>query len=100
MIHWSDGIVGCQYGMAWCKLQRSYTHAWDTCRRGEWMVWLLDFCDIENVFNWREATRTARVAADAAGPRGTRPWIDAWEASLSDVADAVRLVFPDPPVLP
>ena len=42
--HWSDELVAmgaCADAVTWAKKQPSATKAWKSCKRGDWMAWLL-----------------------------------------------------------
>ena len=44
MTHWShklQAIGACEDAVAWAKTQPSFAVAWKTCKRGDWMLWLI-----------------------------------------------------------
>jgi hypothetical protein len=46
--HWSRKLVAlgaCKEAVEWAKTQPDFATAWDTCQRGDWMIWLLESLD-------------------------------------------------------
>ena len=43
MKHWSNKLPksACRDALTWAQEQKSAQSAWDTCKRGNWMLWLL-----------------------------------------------------------
>ena len=42
--HWSDKLVdlgACSEAVVWARTQNTQTSAWKSCRRGDWMLWIL-----------------------------------------------------------
>lgn len=37
-----DDCDACRPGLSWFKKQKSPKHAWEHCKRGEWMLFILD----------------------------------------------------------
>ncbi len=44
MKHWSDKVAelnACQDAVTWLQTQPDAETAWQKCKRGDWMLWLL-----------------------------------------------------------
>jgi hypothetical protein len=43
MSHWSDKLPNraCEDAVRWCETQPNIKAAWNDCKRGDWMLWLL-----------------------------------------------------------
>ena len=43
--HWTDALVkllACEEAVVWCRAQPDLATAWATCKRADWMLWLLE----------------------------------------------------------
>ena len=96
MTHWSDALVrlgACGEAVEWAKTQPSLKTAWNTCERGDWMLWLaarigvdrraivLAACDCAELSapHWRERDKLACVWALDSARRWARGEADAEE---------------------
>ena len=46
-------LDACTKAKTWCSTQPDLVTAWQDCRRGDWMLWLLDAMDYEDPKNYR-----------------------------------------------
>jgi hypothetical protein len=48
MAHWSRKLVAlgaCEEAVEWARTQPDFATAWNECKRGDWMIWLLTALD-------------------------------------------------------
>ena len=110
MSHWSDALVrlrACDEAVEWAKTQPSFEAAWNSCERGDWLLWLaarigvdrrvvvLAACDCAELAApyWRDDSILACVWAIDAARRWARG-----EAELEEVraaADAAAYAYAD-----
>ena len=81
--HWTDTIKkdACKEALDWAKTTNSLQEAWNTCKKGNWMLWLLNWNKLRLQKIMRDAYAAADDAADAAA-------IDAAYAAATDADDA------------
>jgi len=108
MNHWTDSLNvlrACDQAVAWCLTQPDLETAWQTCERGDWMLWLAGRLsgpvgDPRRILLAIAAADCAQPAVDAMREgavkaasveclRVTRAWADG-AASLDDVRMARR----------
>jgi len=65
MTHWSKSIPrgACGQAMEWSRTQPSLAIAWQSCRRGDWMLWLLGRCGADRRLLVKAAALCAEPAA-------------------------------------
>lgn len=66
--HWSDTLPpnACQPAVDWCRTQPDAQTAWDRCRDGSWMLWLLARRNADRRLLVRASALCAEPAAAAA----------------------------------
>jgi len=108
--HWSDKLAAltpCSPAVEWAREQPSEATAWQTCQRGDWMLWLVGKLDTSAPYSDEHLSREqmlqlSRNALDvitqwAGGKSIDRARLD---AAFSKCADIVRQHYPRPPRLP
>ena len=106
--HWSDKLAAltpCSPAVEWAREQPSAATAWETCRRGDWMLWLVGKLDTSAPYSDERRTIVATACANlsdvitqwAGGKSIDRARLD---AAFSKCADIVRQHYPRPPRLP
>ena len=95
MSHWSDALPAdaCDEARKWCLTQPDYPTAWETCERGDWLLWLAGRIGVDRRLLVRAACACARLAlphvpAGDDRPRHAIETAEAWvrgDASLGEV---------------
>ena len=122
MPHWSDKLAAlkpCADALKWARNQPSAEDAWQSCKRGDWMIWLIGKLDNSKPYS-EERKPIVRVACECARltwqlmPQKSREAltvVEQWtrgEASAEECnkaadaksADIVRKHYPKAPRLP
>src|SRR3970282_121030 len=84
--HWTDTIKkdACKEALDWAKTTNSLQEAWNTCKKGNWMLWLLNW----NKLRLQKIMRDAYAAADDAADAAADAADDAADAAAIDAAYA------------
>lgn len=103
MSHWSDALPrdACPEAREWCRTQPDYPTAWETCPRGDWLLWLAERSDVNRRLLVLAACDCARLSLRYVPAGETRPLraieaAEAWtrgEATLEEVRIAVDAAY-------
>ena len=103
MSHWSDALPSdtCREAREWCLTQPSYEAAWETCERGDWLLWLARQLGVDRRHLALAACACARLALPRVPAGEERPRIaietaEAWArgaASLVEVRAAADAAY-------
>ena len=106
-MHWTDAIANeaCPAALIWARRTNSIQEAWNTCNKGDWMLWLLRWnkkrlwkIDI-NISNQDDAASAAASAASATSAAASAAAYAATYTASADIAYAIRRIQPTAPII-